>query len=247
MGRVVLRSEVATRIRRHAGQENVGLSANRLFVDPTELNELIDDGFRELDCLLAEARGHDYAAKTAPLTTMTVVDGQTGFDLPVDFFELLSVRLVESGTWRELERYHPSQVAALRNSASRGTFSALRYRIGGSAPDDVDQNARERIVVEPVPTTAPTLEVDYVPQLIVMASGDAKFQGVNGWESYVVYSVVADVLAKGEEDPSYWMAKKEAVKQRIARLRDGRDQSKPTNIILKPFGRIRGRGFSVPP
>lgn len=243
MGRVVLRSDIATRCRELAGQENVGLSANRLFVSVTELDSMIDAAMRDLYDLLVRSRGHEYYAKTATLTTATTVNGQYGYDLPADFYQGLAVRALRDGLWRELGPYNPAEVAALRNNAAIGGSYEVRYRYGGSYATDGDPVHRERLLLAPTQTIALTVEVDYIPTYLTTTSS-VGYNGVQGWEDYAVYSVVAHMLAKEESDPSYWLAQKGATEQRIRELASSRDAGQPQFITMRDPLDSRCQGLS---
>ncbi len=245
---VVLRSALATRIRRHAGQENLGLSANRLFIDPAELNDLIDAAARELYDLMLAARGDEFYATTAALPAGTTVKGQFGHDLPDDFYRLLSVRAASGSYWRELPRYSPAETARLRNAGTVGDAWDVRYRLGGSQPTGtLDAAFKRRLLIVPPPTSALPVEIDYVPTCSTpVLSSDVSYDTVNGWEDWIVASVVADVLDKGGEDNRHWLRKKEEQAARVAQLAADRDVSKPQEIVCEPLGRARlgfGRRF----
>lgn len=244
MGRVVLRADVATRCRELAGQEVVGGSANRLFISDTELSTMIDAAMRDLYDLLVQARGHEYYASTAPLGAPTVVDGQYGHDLPADFYQLLSCRALRDGMWRDLAPYAPSEAAKLRNSAALGQSFEVRYRLGGSYATDADPQARERVLLSPTPTSTLAVEVDYIPTYLT-TTANVSYNGVQGWEDYAVYSVVAHMLAKEESDPSYWLGMKSQTESRIRALAGNRDASRPQYVVARePLESRAGfRGF----
>ncbi len=240
MGRIVLQTDIATRCRELAGQENVGLSANRLFISDAELTRMIDAAMRDLYDLLVQARGHEYYAATATtdtsgtilITGPTVVRGQYGYTLPADWYQTLAVR-ARFGTddiWRDVPPYSPGEVADMRNQSTIGGTRQLRYRHGGTYAVDGDTVHRERLLVSPTPTEAVTIEVDYIPTYLTVTAGAVSYNGVQGWEDYAVYSVVGHMLAKEESDPSYWLAQKASTEARIRNLAASRDAGRPQYI-----------------
>ncbi len=232
MGRVVTRDEIVTRCREMAGQENVGLSANRLFVSSTEINAMVDAAMRDLYDLLVAARGHEYYAKTSTLGAATTVGGQYGHDLPTDWYQTLAVRARFSGdsTIYDVAPYAPGEAAGLRNDQTNGGARELRYRHGGSYATDADPTHRDRLLVTPTPTTSVTVEVDYIPTYLTVTSGAVSYNGIQGWEDYAVYSVVAHILAKEESDPGYWLQQKAETAARIRNLAGSRDAGRPQYI-----------------
>lgn len=218
--------------------ENTGASATRLFVGTTELDSMLDAAARELYDRLVKAIGHERYSLTGSITT---VRGQTTYDLPDDFYQLLSVRANYSGLWQELDPYAPSQIAELRNGASYGSGCPPLYRLTGIYGSNINPTFKDQIRLEPAPSAVFTVELDYIPTFIVMTSG-TEYSGVNGWEDYIVFSVVADVLAKEESENGYWVAKKNEVGARIDALASRRDRSKPAYVVCRepPGGRLRG-------
>lgn len=256
MGRVVLRTEIAQRVRELAGQETLGQSANRLFISDAELDRMIDAAMRDLYDRLVRARGHEYyaaTASTAPGSAIliagpTTVRGQYGYDLPADWYQTLAVRAryQTDDVWRDVPPYSPGETAALRNESEVGGSRVIRYRHGGSYATDADPVHRERLLVSPTPTDAVTIEVDYIPTYLTTTSG-VSYNGVQGWEDYAVYSVVAHILAKEESDPTYWLAQKADVIDRIRELAAQRDAGRPQYINARdPIdsrGNSRGLGL----
>jgi hypothetical protein len=240
-----------TRCREAAGQENVGLSANRLFVSDAELIRMIDAAMRALYDLLVQARGHEYYAATcstapgAPIALVgpTIVRGQYGYDLPADWYKTIAVRAQfgPSDYLRDVEPYNPGEAAALRNNQASGGIRQLRYRHGGSYATDADPVHRDRLLLVPTPTSTVTVEVDYLPTYLTTTSA-VGYNGVQGWEDYAIYSVVADMLAKEESDPSYWLARKGETEARIRDLAGERDMGRPQYIQCREPLDARGYG-----
>lgn len=250
MGRVVTRDEIATRCRELAGQENVGVSANRLFVSPGELNAMIDAAMRDLYDLLVRSRGHEYYLKVAsteagaqvPLGAPSTVGGAFGYTLPADWYETRAVRAYYDSTWRDLAPFDPGEVSTLRNDQAIGGARGLRYRHGGNYATSADNVHRERLLIAPTPTfTIDALEVVYLPTFLTQTGLDAvTYNGVQGWEDYAVFDVVAQMLAKEESDPTFWLGRREKVEERIRSLASSRDAGRPQYIQARDPLESRG-------
>lgn len=69
------------------------------------------------------------------------------------------------------------------------------------------------------------------PNYLFAAYSDATtFDGISGWEEYVVLDAAIKGVVKEESDPSALMAEKEAMRQRIMATAMGRDASLPSRV-----------------
>lgn len=64
-----------------------------------------------------------------------------------------------------------------------------------------------------------------------------RFDGINGWEEYIVIDAAIRALAKEESDPSLLMAEKNEMEQRLQEMADSRDKGRPKrlqNVMFDP-------------
>lgn len=132
----------------------------------------------ELYDLLVAARGHEYYESDADLS---IVSGTSRYDLPADFYQLLSVRLYWSST--DIEELHQMGIRE-RSRYERLPFfdrwTPKAFRLRGT------QTASARsLELMPIPTQAVTANVRYIPTFQPLADDAAVFDGVNGWEDLV--------------------------------------------------------------
>jgi len=67
----------------------------------------------------------------------------------------------------------------------------------------------------------------YAPRATLLVNDGDTFDGVSGWDEYVVVDCVIKCRLKGEEDPSIEMALKQALVQRIEAAAENRDEAGP--------------------
>lgn len=224
MAGTILRSALVTRVRRLAKAEN-----SDFFTD-AELEEMLDASAHVLYDLLLDSLGQE---RVLTRGTVSVVGPTTIYDLPSDFYQLIAVRArVGSSTHVNLSPFTRVEVAQLTTAA--GTVSyPTHYRLRGKQSTDASPGDASQIELLPgVPTGAAlTVDVDYVPTLVIRSGVNATYNGINGWESYVVYDVVAQMVALRQKgDPTIWFQKKEEERARIERRKTQRDARAPRII-----------------
>ena len=181
------------------------------------LDTLINGALAELYDLLVSARGHEYYATDADIA---VVTGTSLYDLPTDFYQLLSIRLdwdpfyieeLKPMGVRERTRYE-----MLVNIFERGTPKA--YRLQGT------QTASARKVeILPVPTRAVTARIRYIPTFAQLASDTDTFDGVNGWEKLVALKAAIEYRTIAEKPLGNLSALYQECFARIQSLADQRN------------------------
>jgi hypothetical protein len=240
---LVTQSELRTRVRTAARQANVNG-----FVSEDELNRLITEGAFELYDLLVAAMGADYFSTVYDfnLTADTPV-----YNLPDDFYRLTAAMIgdgqaaevgeifgeyvvgsLPSGTsWIELPRAVAAELPRLYrlDGTSKRNF---RYQLAGrQGTSDDEPRARMRLYPVPAAGVQCVVRIHYIP---VCTHEEAElgptYDGINGWEAYVVAHVVAELAMMQQQDPRFWLSKKEGLRDRIAGLANGRDQAQPEQI-----------------
>jgi hypothetical protein len=134
-------------VRQHANQETAD-AADAFVKDSTELDNRINEHLQQLRDLMIECQGHEWAKKTV---SRTLESGKAEYDLPIDFDEMMGVRLARGDSQVHLDPWDYDQLAYLE-SIIPAYIEAYRYRVIG---DD--------IVIKPTPTTADTLYMDFIP------------------------------------------------------------------------------------
>lgn len=86
------------------------------------------------------------------------------------------------------------------------------------------------IYLTPTDHAEGTYRLWYVPQFVDMANDSDTLDIPQNWHEYVVCGVAADLLAKEESDPSYWLGKLNALRDRILAMAANRDADGPMRI-----------------
>jgi hypothetical protein len=186
----------------------------------------VNQGGAELYDLLIEARGRAYYAKKPP-TTITTTANTSRYALASDFYRLSSVRVGGVGGFT-LEPFTPQDEPWLREpgvTASKPTHYELQ-------PGYLE--------LLPIHMPGVAVVVDYVPHWTDLTdSSSSYFDGINGWEQYIVYYAAREMYSKDDEagkvaEQDRAMA---AMAGRIAKLAPGRDSFRAERVK-----NVRGAG-----
>lgn len=240
----VTQSALRARVRTATRQPN----ANG-FVSDAEINTLIQEGAYELYDLLVAAKGAEYYGVAAALNT---APGQAEYGLPNNFYRLVALALSDTAgtgnpvvappsgaTWWEPRRFAVGDYA-LQESRTISHPSQVHYALTGAQAGGTPQ-ASARIRFLPAPPAVWCLRYLYLPTLDLTpdGSGEPVYDGINGWESYVVAHAAITIAGMEESDPGLWIAKKAEIKARIAGLAVDRDQAQPQRVSDRRFGAHR--------
>lgn len=247
--RPVTRSELVTRVRRRCKMES------SQFVSDEELRSLVTESVAELYDLLIGARGQEYYRTTAECLT---VSGRSHYFLPGDFYQLLGVyiapgsRMVTSdpdvpegaltriltpedvpgGEWYALRPFMMRELG--RGWSGSGSCREVRYRLGGTQETRIT-HLSETLELRPLPSGQHTLRVVYVPHCnrdaIDQEGQEPSWDGINGFEEYVVLSVSMQVLGMEESGTSHLATALARIAARIESLADARDAGHAERII----------------
>lgn len=186
------------------------------FVTNAEWTMFINDGLRALYDILV-TKHSDYFEST---NSQAIVVDQSDYALPADFMTLLDVSFIPVGetdffTVFPFERKHENYLA--RNDIEFITWDGrtkLYYALRGG-----------NIRLLPAPSGG-TLRLRYVPVVTALSSdSDTLPQGVfDHWSIYIVWSAVADAMAKQEADVTFAQAKMQEARAHIERTAMQRDQ-----------------------
>ena len=205
--RLITLEELMTESRQRADKEGSG------FIQNTELIGYINKSATKLYDLLVGAYGNDYYAETVALPT---IFNQQYYDLPINFYKLIGIDYMIGP--QEALTLKPYQFNE-RNRFRIGTFwnaitgvAGPRYHI-----------TKNQISFLPIPDAAYNLELHFVPTCPLMVNPTDTFDGVNGWEEYIVLDAARKMLAKEETDTSVLEKEIMAIIGRINQMAENRD------------------------
>lgn len=207
MSSLITLEQLRKESRQRANKEGSG------FVLDPELDIYINKSATKLYDLLVGAYGNDYYAKTAPLTT---IYNQELYDLPEDFYKLLGIDyIIGPENYLTLKPYQFNE----RNRFRIGTFwnairgvAGPRYRI-----------TQNKLSFLPVPDGGYNLDLHYIPACPKLVDPDDEFDGVNGWEEYIIIDAAMKMLKKEETDTAPLQKEFDALTSRINLMAENRD------------------------
>ena len=226
----VSRSFLIDRIRERSGMELGPYPVTGRFVEQDELKLMADEGARGLYDILLTQMGKPYFSTDFGFPT---VPGQQDYILPQDFYQLTAL----TGTFNQLVfdifDYNASEIAMLRQLTLTGGFlpTTSRYTLNGlqSVPGPVATLPQRRIRIQPTPNQVFQVALSYVPACVRAddTTDEVYYDGVSGWEEWIIWDCVGKMLAKQESDASFAMASRNAVELRIRGLAGGLDRLHP--------------------
>lgn len=216
MSRAVSLSTLITRVRRRADIE----SAADRFSD-AEITDNLNESITELYDVLLSAYGQDYYRAASPTT---LIPTQSIYSLPSNFLSLISVDLyygTPSNYVFSLRPFMESERNEYRWAAGLAISTPAYYRLRAA-----------NIELIPIPTSAMTLQINYVPTPTLLVNPGDTFDGINGWEEYAVLDAAIKCCIKDEatDVAASLEARKAVIAQRIKERATERDAGQPERI-----------------
>lgn len=186
---------------------------NSTFIGDAEWNRYINAAAKELYDMLVGAYGDDYYLSDS---TLSVTSGTESYDLPADFYKLRGVDLILSNersyslkpfNFMERNRYKNGNLTWIFNRDTN-----VRYRLF---------NGKIRFL--PIPSGTYNIKLWYIPKMTELSADSDEFDGINGWEDYIVVDAAIRGLVKEESDPSALMVERQKLMDRINSMAPNRD------------------------
>jgi len=210
MARAVSLASIETQVRQRAQMEN------STFITSAEMLSYINASGCELYELLVAARGKEYYLSSQTIVTTS---GVSGYALATNFYEVVGIDLAVGGRSVTLQRYEFAERNRFQNPVVVPALTPLVYGIEGTT-----------LRLLPTPTSAQTVTVWYVPAPTLYTTTDSTFDGIAGWEEYIVVDCAIRCLQKQESDVSAFMAQKEQLRRRIQSMATMRDRSQAPRV-----------------
>ena len=194
---------------------------NDNFVSTTEWTFWINSAAQDLYDKLTQADPERYMN----VYQFTSQPNTQSYALPSDFYKLLRVDAVY-GTANLPLFYTLRKFSLLEEDSYQFPIYNIagpvyRYRLRGN-----------NLWITPGPLQATTMNLWYTPVFTQLVNQTDTFDGINGWEQYVVLQTAVHALQKeGATDPSFLVAEMEKWEQKIKALELERDSSFPEQTI----------------
>lgn len=207
MARTITLLQLKTQSRLRADKVGSG------FIQNDELVSYINSSACELYDLLVGAYGNDYFLDSH---TFSTVNNTSDYDLPADFYKMAGIDyLIGPQEALTLKPYQFNE----RNRYRIGTYwnaivgaGGPRYKLNPTT-----------ISFLPVPDGVYNMELWYVPSCPKLVSDSDTFDGVNGWEEFIIIDAAIKMLQKEESDTSLLEKQKMAIIGRINQMAENRD------------------------
>lgn len=195
---IVTRAELRERIRQRANMEN------SQFVKDPELNGYINDSIARLYDLIINHRGEQYFENSQDIT---IVRGTVSYDLPVDFYKVVTVE--DSGgypidTFNRRDLLHKTNI--LRYNISNNQLKINRSDYSG------------------------VIKLWYIPLAPVLDDDADTTDFYNGWDRFVIVDSAIVCLNKEESDTSQLERELMTLERRIQNSSEKNDHQ-PSRIV----------------
>ena len=203
--------ELRTESRQRADMENSNL------IQTPELNGYINNSITELYDKLISSYSDEYYSEEYSFTT---VANQQNYDLPDDFYKLLLVtRAITPTERRNVKKFMLKDKARFTPGLTTAGDDLMQYRLKGNY-----------ISLLPVPRGGQTVYLDYIPAFQNLTADADTFDGINGWEEYVIIDVAIKMKVKEESQIEELLAQLAKIDARIEAMKEARDASGPERV-----------------
>lgn len=191
--------------------------SDSLFITDSELTSYINASIAELYDILVSRYSDYYTAET----TATVAAGASTIPLPAGFYKLRGLDMLNNGNWITLRKFNFEDRNLYNNALpySRVWGPGVRYRVFG-----------DNVILTPTDSAQGTYKLYYIPAFTPLALDADTFDGINGWEEYVIVDAAIKMLQKEESDVSVFMVQKQKLLDRIEAMAAERDAGEPETI-----------------
>lgn len=190
-------------------------------VSDAEWNDYVNDAWHELYDLITEA--DDARVFTVNATELDQVEGTPQFDLPEDYYRLVSASVLVNGHYRPAKPMPPSRYAELADDTSyRGVY---QYTVRRNP-----NTGQQAIFVLPIPSSE-TLAITYWPRPKVLSQdGEVLDQPAAYYFEYIEEGAAIRALQKVERDATAHYLAKRQLGKRIQKAVYASDLSYPRTM-----------------
>jgi hypothetical protein len=193
---------------------------NSGFISDSELDFYINSEIQELYDLLV-TKFEDYYLQTS---NFSIAQGSNSFNLPEDFYKMRGVDItIATGQYINARPFNFEDRNITTNPMAvpfNNNLYNYRYQIRGNTVYFLSQPDNQAIAGR----------LWYVPTFEKLEDGDDTFDGINGYEEYVILGATIRMLMKEESDARVHIAMKQEMKKRIEETAANRDVGRPEKV-----------------
>lgn len=158
------------------------------------------------------------------MVTIATTSGTRAYDVPDDFMSIRRIDWLNGGTRIPIE---PAPLLEMDTSTDVGGTSPGRvvYRVMGGGLD----GSTAQLYLFPDPGTS-TYEMWYVTAPALLSGDTDVYDGVAGWERFVMYGVASKMLERQERDSTPFRMEKERARKSIQTMARRRDSGRAKRI-----------------
>lgn len=204
-------ANLRTRVRERANMEN------STFVSDSELNRYINYSINDLRDKMIIKTGEEYFADTG---TITLVDGTEEYNLPADFYKVISCQIKgNDDLYYPMKRFEYSEMNDFAGPQYLGRAD-IRFRVRS-----------DKLIINPTQGIGGReIRLVYVPLPPELGIDADTLDGFNGWDEYVVLLSAIKCLQKEEQDVSDLKQELMVMDARMDKMMDNRDHSQPARV-----------------
>jgi hypothetical protein len=183
------------------------------------LNNFINQSAASLYDMLVSAYGEDYYYKEFEFSTES---GKESYKLPNDFYKLLGIDLIlgpkERYSMKKFE-FNNRNTYQYPSNQYFTTGSPHYYRLQGN-----------NIRFQPEPTAVKKIAVLYIPKMKKLESDDDSFDGINGFDDFIIYDCAIKCAIKEETNTAALERYLEGIVKNIESMKLDRDAGNPMKV-----------------
>jgi cell division protein FtsB len=192
---------------------------NSQFVSDAELTRYVNASAKKLYNMLVEAGEFYFISQD----DIAITSNESTYPLADDFFKLLGIDIVldAAGNAVTLLPFQFDQRNAYLFTPTWNVvgISNLRYMIQGP-----------NVKFAPVPNGNQTVRVWYAPTFTNLVDDTDTFDGINGWEEYVILDVAIKMMGKEESDTNDLKVERQVYEEKVEALKQNRDIGAPSRV-----------------
>jgi hypothetical protein len=183
------------------------------YIDEPQMTRMINASLAELYDLVVASNKDHYAEST----NVNVTSGTDSYTLAADHYRLVGVDIYDSGAWHLMKRFNIHERNQLQDGD--GSEGSTSYRVVGGA-----------LKLRPTPTWSGTVRVWYIPAPPQLSLDTDTWDGIAGWEQYVVIDCCLKLGRKQKEDITELISEKASLAGRIKGLCCDLDDNEPDRV-----------------
>lgn len=187
---------------------------NSNFVTDTEILAMLNQGYSGAYTAIVK-KDEGYFAQSVSASFVAGV-----YSLPSDCFKVIGVDLIHGDRTYTLKRFNFADRNKFNNTSIPFRSGMFKYNIQGST-----------VTLTPNPTATYTGTLWYIPYNSALTAGGTVDFPVAQFDDYIIYSSVAQCLAKEQSSNSYWVKAADSAMKDILENIPNRDVGEPDAVI----------------